>query len=152
VLQWPALGGIMKPALISAVVAAIVSVLVMSLEDAFDSDAELESSATVALPAPEPERAPPSLSFTDVLPEDVWVNAARTPGSDIRALTDAAVSVCYITKIEISGIQGPDDTNSCAVEIDDFTGFWQLIATVEEGGRSEIRCNARCLSWADSGE
>jgi hypothetical protein len=93
----------------------------------------------------------PILSVTDALIEDTWIDASRTAGSDLRTLTDASESMCYLTKIEISGVQGPDDRNSCAVEIDDFTGFWQLSATVEEGGRSEVRCNARCLTWERSG-
>jgi hypothetical protein len=88
-----------------------------------------------------------ALSFTDALVEDVWINGARTAGDDHRALTDADHSICFITKIEIKGIQGPEDANSCVLQIDDFTGFWDLVATVEEGGQSEVRCNARCLVW-----
>ena len=140
----------MKQALISAVVAAIVSVLVLTLEDVFEAD-DTDEPAPATVEAEMGFRAP-VMSFTDALPEDVWVDASRTAGSDIRALTDAATSVCYITKIQMRGIQSPDDAQSCALQIDDFTGFWQLIATVEEGGRSEIRCNARCLSWSESGE
>jgi hypothetical protein len=88
-----------------------------------------------------------SLSFTDALVEDVWINGARQAGDDHRALTDADHSICFITKIEIKGVQGPEDANSCVMQIDDFTGFWDLVATVEEGGQSEVRCNARCLVW-----
>lgn len=91
----------------------------------------------------------PGLRYTDALVEDVWVNGARTPGDDHRSLTDAENSICFITKIEISGIQSPEDTSSCEMQIDGFTGFWDLVATVQEGSQSEIRCNARCLIWEE---
>ncbi|MGD8340609.1 MAG: hypothetical protein PVH89_07485 [Gammaproteobacteria bacterium] len=145
----------MKNLLISALVAAVISLAAIAVYDRQAIDLERPapvassgggSGAVDARPL-EPASVGPSLSYTDALVEDTWVNAGRTAGSDRRTLTDAAASVCYLTKIEISGIQGPDDSNACAIEIDDFTGFWQLIATVDEGGRSEVRCNARCLSW-----
>jgi len=141
----------MKSALLSAVVAAIVSVIVLAIGGGSGSDQPAEVPGALPAAVVQPEAPVPVFSFTDALPEDVWVNASRQAGSDERTLTDSANSVCYITKIEISGIQGPDDSSSCAVEIDDFTGFWQLIATVEEGGASEIRCNARCLNWEAGG-
>ena len=56
-------------------------------------------------------------------------------------------SVGDITKIELSGIADADDSSSCTMQIDDFTGFWDLVATVEEGSDAHIRCNARCLVW-----
>jgi hypothetical protein len=141
----------MKQLLSSAAIAAIVSFVVYWGLGGLGRDAAAPSSETVQSQAPAVESNPPIFSVTDALIEDTWVNAARTPGSDLRTLTDASNSVCYLTKIEIGGVQGPDDTNSCAVEIDDFTGFWQLIATVDEGGRSEVRCNARCLTWEPRG-
>jgi hypothetical protein len=92
-------------------------------------------------------RAAPVLSYTDELIEDGWVDGARTAGADHKPLTHASNSICYLTKIEIKGIQGPEDANSCAIGVDDFTGFWQVTAAVDEGGRSQVRCNARCLVW-----
>jgi len=151
----------MKQVLICALVAAAVSVLVLSLEDALEgTDEELSAAAGTASGEAGAgsgdrgigARPAPALRYTDALPEDTWVNAARQAGSDRRTLTSASDSVCFITKIELSGIQGPEDTSSCAVEVDDFTGFWQLVATADEGGRSEIRCNARCLSWSPEEE
>jgi hypothetical protein len=136
---------------LSAVTAAIVSFIAfqwLATEPLSDSAAAFDAGQPNR-PSIEPAR--PVFSVTDALLEDTWVDASRTAGSDQRTLTDASTSMCYLTKVEISGVQGPDDTNSCAVEIDDFTGFWQLIATVEEGGRSEVRCNARCLSWNSRG-
>jgi hypothetical protein len=151
----------MKQLTLCALVAAVVSVGVLWLEDAFegsDDDVAAISGAPglpardAAAPAAAARGAASSLRFTDALVEDTWVNAARQPGSDKRTLTSVKSSICFLTKIEISGIQGPADTNSCAIEVDDFTGFWQLIATANEGARSEVRCNARCLTWEPEGD
>jgi hypothetical protein len=143
----------MKQLSICALVAALVSVAIFWLEDAFQSDAgEAVTGTGGSADAPAGVAAAPGLRYTDELIEDTWVNAARQAGSDRRTLSSAASSICYLTRIEISGIQGPEDSSSCAIDIDDFTGFWQLIATADEGGRSEIRCNARCLSWETDGD
>jgi hypothetical protein len=86
-------------------------------------------------------------------PEDAWVDGARTTGTDENSLAPAEGAVCFLTKIELRGIQAPTDVNACAIAIDDFTGFWTLSATVAEGGLSHVRCNARCLTWpTPSGE
>ncbi len=141
----------MKQKLICAVVAAGVSLAALWLDDEIGGrgvEPESGGGTSADLNA---QRANPVFTFTDALIEDTWVNAGRTAGSDLRTLTDASTSICYLTKIEISRVQGPEDSNSCAIEIDDFTGFWQLIATVDEGGRSEVRCNARCLTWETNG-
>jgi hypothetical protein len=136
----------MKQILISAVVAAVVSIVVLGFEDTFEDDADDRMSAAVN-PSASESTAQSKLSFTDALSEDVWVNASGTAGDDHRSLTNPENSICFITKIELSGVQSPDDKSSCVMQIDDFTGFWDLVATVEEGGRSHIRCNARCLVW-----
>jgi hypothetical protein len=145
----------MKQLSICALVAALVSVAIFLLEDVLETD-DGDLAATSAAVSDATNGAAASavfpLRYTDALVEDTWVNAARQAGSDKRTLTSASSSVCYLTKIEISGSQGPDDTGSCAIEIDDFTGFWQVIATADEGGQSEVRCNARCLTWEPEGE
>ncbi|HJR71171.1 MAG TPA: hypothetical protein VKA43_14105 [Gammaproteobacteria bacterium] len=127
----------MKQGLISALVAAVVSIGAWQVMNLAHSDGATEAAAPVA--------APPVLRYTDELVEDGWV--ARAPGADEKPLEHASNSICYLTKIELKGIQAPEDANSCAIGIDEFTGFWQLTAAVGEGGRSEIRCNARCLVW-----
>jgi hypothetical protein len=124
----------MRQVLIGAVVAAAVSIGVWLI---VGTGGDSQPSDT-AVPAP-------ALSYTEDLIEDGWV--ARAPGADHKPLAPAANSVCYLTKIEIKGIQGPEDGSSCTIGIDDFTGFWQVTAAVGEGGRSEVRCNARCLVW-----
>jgi hypothetical protein len=143
----------MKQILISALVAAAVSGIVVQVYETFDDEQD-DSAAPAMATAGEADTATakaavPSLSYTDALIEDVWINGSRQTGDDHRSLTDADHSICYITKVEISGIRGPDDTSSCVMQIDDFTGFWDLVATVEEGGQSSIRCNARCLTWEE---
>jgi hypothetical protein len=140
----------MKSLLPSAVVAAVVSLLIYWGLGGLSRNAVPAGDAE-SLPAPAAEIALPVFSISEALVEDTWVNAARTAGSDLRTLTDASNSVCYLTRVEISGVQGPEDSNACAIEIDDFTGFWQLSATVKEGGRSEVRCNARCLTFDPGG-
>jgi hypothetical protein len=92
-------------------------------------------------------RAPLSLRYTVEPAEDSWVAGSRAAGADDRALSSAANSICFLTKVEIKGFQAPEDSGACRVAVDDFTGFWQVTADVPEGSRSEIRCNARCLVW-----
>ena len=141
----------MKNLLISALVAAVISLAAIAVHDRQEITSRPPAPVALGGASDATDTGPASggfsLSYTDALIEDTWVNAGRTAGSDRRTLTSAASSVCFLTKIEISGIQGPQDSNACAIEVDEFTGFWQLIATVDEGGRSEVRCNARCLAW-----
>jgi hypothetical protein len=143
----------MKQSVLSAVIAAIVSLgLYFWFSEPLSRQTTAPPQEATEPPGRTGDSGLPVFNVTDALIEDTWVNAARGAGSDLRTLTDASHSICYLTKIEISGVEGSDDTNSCAIEVDDFTGFWQLIATVEEGGRSEVRCNARCLTWQPSGD
>jgi len=138
----------MKQILVSALVAALVSggaIVLFASDDAAEADARVAAPAAAAPSAG--TTAPLSLSYTAELGEDAWVDAARTAGTDHKPLADAANSICFLTRIEIAGVQSPADTNSCSIGIDDFTGFWEVRATVEEGGRSSVRCNARCLVW-----
>ena len=140
----------MKQFFASVLIAAVVSGLVVQAYRLSDMGSDAGSSSVTPAAQDRVEAARSaglSLTYTDALVEDVWVNGARTAGDDHRVLTDADNSICFVTKIEIKGIQGPEDSSSCAMQIDDFTGFWDLVATVEEGGQSEIRCNARCLVW-----
>jgi hypothetical protein len=96
----------MKQLISSAVVAAIVSLIILQLDDVFEDDdtpepVESQTRAGAAVTAIDSL----SLSYTDDLVEDTWVNAARTPGADRRTLSNASNSVCYVTKIEIKGVQ-----------------------------------------------
>lgn len=132
----------MRQILVSAVVAAVVCVGLLLVEERFDDDDSAASTAGLA-----GARAPVSLRYTDEPAEDSWVAGARGAGADDRVLSSAANSICFLTKIEVKGSQGPDDSGTCRVAVDDFTGFWQVTAEVPEGSKSEIRCNARCLVW-----
>jgi hypothetical protein len=127
--------------LISAFVAAAVCVGLFAVLARFDAD------DTAVADGPASPRAPISLRYTAEPAEDSWVNGARAAGADDRVLSSAANSICFLTKIEVKGFQGPEDSGTCRIAVDDFTGFWQVTADVPEGSRSEIRCNARCLTW-----
>jgi hypothetical protein len=135
----------MKQALIAASIAAAVSVIVWQVVGdgrLSDGDVTREGSA----PADLADRAP-AFHVTEELIEDGWVDATRAAGEDLKPLEHSANSICFLTKIEIKGVQGPEDANSCAIGIDEFTGYWQVTAAVAEGGHSQVRCNARCLVW-----
>jgi hypothetical protein len=111
-------------------------------EGRFGGDGARENAATS-----EPAGRAPTFRVTDELIEDGWVDATRAAGADQKPLEHAANSICFLTKIEIKGVQGPEDANSCAIGVDEFTGYWQVTAEVAEGGHSQVRCNARCLVW-----
>jgi hypothetical protein len=130
-----------RQTLISAFVAALVCAGLFLIEDRFDAD---DTAAADGLAS---TRAPISLRYTAEPAEDSWVNGSRAAGADDRVLSSAANSICFLTKIEVKGFQGPEDSGTCRIAIDDFTGFWQVTADVPESSRSEIRCNARCLTW-----
>jgi hypothetical protein len=135
----------MKQALISVSVAAAVSLIVWQVV----SDGRLSGGDPVreGVATAELARHAPTFRVTDELIEDGWVDATRTAGADQKPLEHSANSICFLTKIEIKGVQGPEDANSCAIGIDEFTGYWQVTAAVAEGGHSQVRCNARCLVW-----
>jgi hypothetical protein len=138
----------MREALIGAVAATIVCVGVFLLFDRFDAgDAQPVTAVDAAGPS-----GPLSLRYTDEPAEDSWVDGTRAAGADDRSLSSAANSLCFLTKIEIKGFQGPEDSATCRTAVDAFTGFWQVTADVPEGSRAVIRCNARCLVWERSEE
>ena len=133
----------MKEALIGALVATIVCVGAFLIEERFDDD----DAQTAAASEGSGSRVPISLHYTDEPTEDSWVDGGRASGADDRVLSNASNSICFVTKIEVKGFQGPEDSGTCRVAVDGFTGFWQVTADVPEGSRAEIRCNARCLVW-----
>jgi hypothetical protein len=132
----------MRQVLFGAGIVVAVSVIVWQVIGEGRFSGTLEGSA-----ASEPAGPVPTFRVTDELIEDGWVDAARTAGADQKPLEHSANSVCFLTKIEIKGVQGPEDANSCTIGIDEFTGYWQVTAAVAEGGHSAVRCNARCLVW-----
>lgn len=132
----------MRQILISAIVAAVVCAVFFLIADRFDDDDTAANAEGLV-----GSRAPLSLRYTVEPTEDSWVAGARGAGADDRVLSSAANSICFLTKIEVKGVQGPEDSGTCRVAVDDFTGFWQVTADVPEGSKSEIRCNARCLVW-----
>jgi hypothetical protein len=138
----------MKHIVVSALVAAGVTGAGLAL---FPRGLGENSGQPEQAPSPAPTSSPApaglTLSVNDALPEDVWLDGSRGSGDDHRILTSAENSVCFITKIDVRGIASADDGYSCSMEIDEFTGFWDLVVSVDEGSQANVRCNARCLSW-----
>jgi len=132
-----------RQTLIGALVAALVCIGFFVIEERFDDDDAPAARAEGVAGS----RAPISLRYTAEPAEDSWVAGSRGAGADDRVLSSAANSICFLTKIEVKGVQGPEDSGTCRVAVDEFTGFWQVTASVPEGSKSEIRCNARCLVW-----
>jgi len=123
----------MKQVLISAVVAAVVAVVVIQ-SGSFGGGGVNQSEPLV-------------LSYTPEILNDAIVDGTRYTGVYSQLLVDAENSICYLTKVQFKAMQGPEDSNICSIEVDEFTGFWQVVSTIEEGGTSEARCNASCLVW-----
>ena len=136
----------MKQALISAVVAAGVALVALQIGGLAGDDDEI-AERLANHEALVNKFKPTVLSFTMENIEDSIVNGARYSGEEPKLLVDAENSICYLTTVQFKAMQGPEDSNICSVEIDEFTGYWQVTATVEEGSVSEARCNARCLVW-----
>ena len=76
-----------------------------------------------------------------------WIRINSGEGADHKILSSAGNSVCFLTHVALGGIQSPEDSSACTVSVDDFTGFWQVTASVEEGTQAEVWCNARCIEW-----
>ena len=145
----------MKQIVISALVAAIVSSLTWHVAVSDRGSAQPDVGQLARQLAGNEVMIenfkPAELSFSMEPEIAAWVKGTAYTGTDSKALTDASNSVCFLTRVELGGIQGPEDVSSCAVTLDDFTGYWQVGATVAEGGKSEIQCNARCIVWDQGG-
>ena len=96
-----------------------------------------------------------NLSVTEELTLDVWlgrvsgVGGSERPGPaiDSKILADSSNSVCFISRIEVDRMDGPEDLVSCRVTKDEFTNWWQVEAVQGDGTNAGIACNARCLVW-----
>ena len=138
----------MRKALIIVGIAAAIGVVVWRVAGTLSPSGGLdEREGRRSDGTPVAATAGPRFRVTDELIEDGWVDGTRAAGADDKPLEHSANSICFLTKIEIKGVQGPEDANSCTIGIDEFTGYWQVTAAVAEGGHSAVRCNARCLVW-----
>ena len=95
---------------------------------------------------------PQVISFSDESPEDSWLRGRNNDGSPrlgpanhMNSLVEAENAVCFLTKVEIQGQDAYEDMNACRVDIDEFTGWYQINATQGDGSDSSVRCNARCI-------
>jgi hypothetical protein len=101
-----------------------------------------------------PDNPPIVLSFTEELGQDAWLRGTNRggeprpgPADDAKPLTDSANSICYLTKVEFTSLGGAEDTTTCKISVDDFTGWWQVNAIQGDGTDASVSCNARCLVW-----
>jgi len=145
----------MKAVLTSVLVAVIASILTTWIMQSNDQDNMQENTAMVEVPALAIDYDL-ILSQLDVVNLDVspepeaaaWIRLdAGTAQSEQKILAPAANSACFLTHVEVRGIQSPTDHNACTITLDDFTGYWQVNATTGEDTRSELFCNARCVIW-----
>lgn len=137
----------MKTIILSAIIAVVVSgITTWSLNNA-GQPPEMEA------PQVDYERILESLDVPDLSvsmePEaPAWIRLGTgIEASEQKILANAANSACFLTHVEISGIQSPEDKHACSITVDDFTGFWQVTASTGEGTQSELYCNARCVVW-----
>ena len=100
------------------------------------------------------DSSPATFRITEELEQDAWLGGVARDGSprpgpadDDKPLEDSANSICFLTKVEVTAVDGQEDTVSCGITIDDFTGWWQVNAIQGDGSHASVRCNARCLVW-----
>ena len=132
----------MKSALIAVVAAVATSLIVVNLAGQSEGPSQVE------------DINPLTISFTEELPQDAWLRGINRDGSprpgpadDEKPLVDASNSVCFLTKVDIQGMNGPEDAASCEVSIDEFTNWWQVHAIQGDGTDASVYCNARCIVW-----
>ena len=94
------------------------------------------------------------LTIIEESEQDAWLRGANRDGSprpgpadDQKPLADASNSVCFLTKVEIEGMDGPEDVATCSIQVDEFTNWWQVHATQGDGTDASVACNARCIVW-----
>ena len=94
------------------------------------------------------------LTIIEQSEQDAWLRGANRDGSprpgpadDQKPLADASNSLCFLTKVEIEGMDGPEDVATCSVQVDEFTNWWQVHATQGDGTDASVSCNARCVVW-----
>lgn len=97
---------------------------------------------------------PVVISYTEPSEQDAWVRGIARDGeerlgheNDEKPLADASNSVCFLTKVEITGQNGPEDSTGCYISLDEFTNWWQINAEKGEGTDAAVACNARCIVW-----
>ncbi len=142
----------MKPIIYSAIVALVASVLTTLIMSS-SNQAGVTNSAPMSAPEINYEEI---LDRIDIKQLSVSMEPAAaawirlntgTESSEQKILANAANSACFLTHVEINGIQSAQDKNACSITLDDFTGYWQVNASIGEGTQSELYCNARCVVW-----
>ena len=98
--------------------------------------------------------SPRVLTFIGESDQDAWLSGTNRDGSprpgpadDQKPLTDASNSLCFLTKVQIEGMNGPEDMAACSIAVDEFTNWWQVHAIQGDGTDASVSCNARCVVW-----
>lgn len=93
------------------------------------------------------------ITFVGESEQDAWLRGTNRDGSlrpgpadDQKPLVDASNSLCFLTRVEIEGMDGPEDVATCSIQVDEFTNWWQVHATQGEGTDASIACNAMCIA------
>lgn len=144
-------------AVLAAVLASVLTWLTMGWDQGTSSE-ELERLQTqlgeLAAQVSAGAGSGGRLTFVGPSEQDAWLSGTNRDGSlrpgpadDQKPLADAANSLCFLTKVEIAGMDGPEDVATCRIEVDEFTNWWQVHATQGEGTDASIACNARCVVW-----
>jgi hypothetical protein len=142
----------MKSIIYSAIVAVVASILT-TLVISSNNQADEVTSAPMAAPEINIEEIleridANQLSVSMEPAAAAWIRLnTGSESSEQKILANAANSACFLTHVEINGIQSAQDKNACSITLDDFTGFWQVNASIGEGTQSELYCNARCIVW-----
>lgn len=145
------------PAIVAAVLASLVTAYLVRTPPAALTPGELDQLATTLAAHPALQGGTTSSFALTVTPkhdEEAWLQGMGAdgrprpgPADDVKPMTKADNSVCFLTDVEFSGFNSNDDTLACRVTVDEFTGFWELHAIQGDNTDGSVRCNASCLSW-----
>ena len=94
------------------------------------------------------------LTFVEESEQDAWLSGVNRdgaprpgPADDQKPLVSASNSMCFLTKVQVEGMNGLEDAAGCHIAVDEFTNWWQVHATQGPGTDASIACNARCIVW-----
>jgi hypothetical protein len=142
----------LRQLLLTVLVAAVTSVLMLRVANPV-ADTTSPATDALATQAALQSSAAPTLSISTAPEEDAWLEGMGAdgrprpgPADDIKPLVSAENSVCFLTDVQVKGMNDASDQLACRVAVDEFTGFWELHAVQGEGTDASVRCNARCLS------
>lgn len=141
-------------AMLSAILASLLTLNHARSDAGFDNAAVQQLAEQLAANEAFREQFQPRvIRFSAPSEQDAWIKGSLRgeprpgPATDEKPLADSANSVCFLSKVEFEGMDGAEDTTSCEVTLDEFTGWWQINASQGDGTDSSVSCNARCIVW-----